>query len=139
MNDDISNNIIWNTLGFTIERLNICDNAPVHNCYIKEMECIGTFEFESIIGRLFTDDEVSSIKWHLNMNNIRQISKIHLYKTEVFHKLRFSDKPGGHNECWIFGLIPCKDNLWRLCPLKRSSDFEYDIFEYLRLFKSKNK
>lgn len=139
MNNDISQNIIWNTLGFTIERLNICDNAPVHKSYINEMEYIGSFNFKSIIEKLFTDDAVSSIQWYLNMNNICHIGVIHLYNTDVFHKLRFSNKHGGHNECWIFGLIPCTDNLWRLCPLKRNSDFDYDIFEYLQVLKNKNK
>jgi hypothetical protein len=131
MNEDNTGNIIWNMLGFTIERLNICDNAPVHNLYMKQMEYIGTFGFTSVINGLFTDDDSSSINWYLNMNDIRHMGQIHLYKTDVFHKLRFSHKSGGHNECWIFGLIPCKDNFWRLCPLKRNSDFDYDIFEHL--------
>ena len=139
MNNDINDNMIWSTLGLTIERLNICDNAPVHKRYIKEMEYIGTFGFRSLIEELFNNDTSSSINWYLTMNNIYHIGKIHLYKTDIFHKLRFSNKNGGHNECWIFGLIPCKDNVWRLCPLKRNSDFDYDIFEYLQLFKSKNK
>jgi hypothetical protein len=137
MNKDDNGNIIWNTLGFSIERLNICDNAYVDKNYMKELEYIGTFNFTSVIEKLFTYDASSSIHWHLNMNNIRHIGKIHLYKTDVFHKLRFSHKAGGHNECWIFGLIPCTDTIWRLCPLKRNSDFDYDIFEYLQIFNSK--
>lgn len=135
MNDDINQNIIWNTLGLTIERLNICDNAPVHNSYIKEMEYIGSFSFTRLIEDLFTNDTSSSIQWYLQMHNINHIGKIHVYKAEIFHKLRFSHKSGGHDECWIFGLIPCKDNLWRLCPLRRNSDFEYDIFEHLKFLR----
>ncbi len=132
MNDDTNQNIIWSTLGFSIERLNICDNTYVHKDYIKNMEYIGNFEFSSVLKELYDDDGFSSISWYLNMNNIRHIGRIHLYKYDVFHKLRFSHKSGGHYECWIFGLIPCKDNLWRLCPLKRSSDYDFDIIKYLK-------
>lgn len=131
MDENNHENIIWSTLGPSIERLNICDNAPVHKDYLKEMDYIGAFQFKTTLGKLFSDDTFSSIVWYLNMNNIYHVGKIHLYKTDVFHKLRFSHKSGGHYECWIFGLIPCKDNIWRLCPLKRNSDFDFDIFDYL--------
>lgn len=132
MDENSHDNIIWSTLGPSIERLNICDNAPVHKNCLKEMEYIGAFEFRSILPKLFNDDTLSAIIWYLNMNSIFHIGKIYLYKTDVYHKLRFSHKSGGHNECWIFGLLPCKDNIWRLCPLRRNSDFDYDIFEYLK-------
>lgn len=137
MDENRHGNIIWNTLGPSIERLNICDNAPVHKDYLNQMEYIGVFEFRSILQKLFNDDIFSAIIWYLNINNIFHIGKIHLYKTDVYHKLRFSHKSGGHNECWIFGLLPCTDNIWRLCPLRRNSDFDYDILKYLQVFKSK--
>ena len=139
MNESNDGNIIWCILGPSIERLNICDKSPVHDNCLKEMEYLGTFEFKNILARFFNDDTISSITWYLNMNNIHHIGKIHLYKAYIFQKLRFSEKLGGHRECWIFGMLPCIDNLWRLCPLRRDSDFDYDIFEYLQVFKSKNK
>lgn len=138
MNDNYDNNIIWTTLGFSIERLNICDNTYVNKDYIKNMEYIGNFEFSSILKELYSDDGFSSLSWFLNMNNIRHIGRIHLYKHDVFHKLRFSHRSGGHYECWIFGLIPCRDNLWRLCPLKRNSDYDFDILEYLKGYSKRN-
>lgn len=131
MNENNSENTIWSTLGFTIERLNICDNTYVHKDYVRSMEYIGHFGFDTILKKMFSDDAFSSILWHLNLNNIHHINRVHLYKTDVFHKLRFSNNSGAHYECWIFGLIPCKDNIWRLCPLKRSSDYDYDIFKHL--------
>lgn len=138
MNESNNSHIIWCTLGLSIERLNICDNAPVHENCMKEMEYLGTFDFEDILARLFNDDTSSSIIWYLKMNNIRYMDKTHLYKAYIFQKLRFAEKPGGHRECWIFAVLPCRDNMWRLCPFRRDSDFDYDIFEYLQILKTKN-
>lgn len=137
MNNSNDGNIIWCILGPSIERLNICNDSPIHETCLKEMEYLGTFDFKEIITILFNDDTSSSIIWYLNMNNIRHFGQIRLYKTYIFHKLRFSKKLGGHRECWIFGILPCIDRFWRLCPLRRDSDFDYDIFEYLKVFKSK--
>lgn len=131
MNENDSENMIWSTLGFSIERLNICNGTYVHKDYVKSMDYIGYFDIKNIFKDFFSDDELSSIMWHLHLNKIQHINRVHLYKTDVFHKLRFSENSGAHYECWIFGLIPCKDNLWRLCPLKRSSDFDFDIFKHL--------
>lgn len=103
----------------------------MHKDYVKSMDYIGHFRLDVIFKELFSFDAFSSIVWYLNMNKIEHINRVHLYKTEVFHKLRFSNNSGAHFESWIFGLIPCKDNIWRLCPLKRSSDFDFDIIKHL--------
>jgi hypothetical protein len=131
MSENDTGNIIWSTLGFSIERLNISNDTHVHKDYVKSMDYIGYFDFNIIFKEFFSDDELSSILWHLHLNKIHHINRVHLYKTDIFHKLRFSENSGAHYECWIFGMIPCKDNLWRLCPLKRTSDFDFDVIKRL--------
>lgn len=131
------NHIIWNTLSFSHRRFNLCENCKVDKDYFKSLTYIGTFEFTNIIKVLFPEDKVSSILWHLRKTKVEPLNSIHLYKSVIHHHIRSNDKLGHHYENWIICLLPCKDEFFRLCPLCRDSDFNFDIYEYLNNYDQK--
>lgn len=114
-----------------IKRLNICDGAIVHPEYIDSIDFIGKISYD-ILNKIYNQDEINTMTWIWKIKKLNYSTHIYIFKMNVTHHLRFSDITGFHYETWLLGLFECNDGVFRLAPLKRVADCNFDIMSYLK-------
>lgn len=114
-----------------IKRLNICDGSIVHPQFLESTEFIGRIDHE-VLNVLYNLDEINTMSWIWKLKKVNYSSKIYIFVYDVTHHIRFSDSSGLHYEKWLFGLFECNDGVYRLAPLKRTSDCDFNKLEYLK-------
>lgn len=117
-----------------IPRFNLSEGAAVNKCFFESAKLIGKGNYDDIMKIIYNENEIKLAKWYWKSINVAYPEHIYVYCGQVAQRLRFSQKQSIHYETWIYGLFKCKDNVWRLSPLKRDSDFQDDIIEKLQLY-----
>ncbi len=126
-----NNSIKWSLiLQSPIKRLNIVENAQVSGSFLNSLKYIGCGNYD-IMNILFDNEELQTITWYWKSQNIGYPEKIYVYSSNIEHHLRFGKRKSLHYENWIFGVFQCQDNVYRLSPLKRDSDFSHNIYQEL--------
>jgi hypothetical protein len=124
-------NVYWANINtYPIKRLNIIDGAPVNKDFFNNMDFLGLLNFDKL-EFMFEKDEWKSLKWYWDHRHIVLDKKLFMFKVLIKHQLRKGYANSFHYETWIFMLTTTKDKIYYLCPLKRDSDFPYDIFPVL--------
>jgi hypothetical protein len=127
-------NVCWGLLlPSPIKRLNIVNGAQVKREFLDKMPFIGYAKYIDVINLLYDEDERKSLTWFWKSLKVMYPEYVYLFKTPIKQHLRFGKRGSLHFEEWIFGVFPCSDNMFRLCPLKRDSDFNSNIFDDLSL------
>ena len=125
------NKIFWavpNT--FAIKRLNISNGSPVNRKFFESLNFIGLINFNDM-KFMFDDDEWKSLQWRWDHQMSQPNENVVLFKTPVKHHLRRGTRDSVHYEVWLLALISTLDNTRHLFPIKRDSDFNYNIFQVI--------
>jgi hypothetical protein len=126
-----NSNVYWaNIYPHPIKGLNLIDNAPVNKDFMKNMSFIGTTT-KDIFFQLFDDDDKDTLSWYWEHKNLSFDDTLLVFKAVINHHLRKTKTRSLHIETWLFILISASDNNLYLCPVKRDSDFNFDIFAKL--------
>jgi hypothetical protein len=122
-------NVKWGLLfQYPIKRLNIVTDAPVQLGFLDNLVFLGYSGYD-IMDDLFEEDELKTIIWYWKSQKVAFPEEVYLFKVPIEQHLRFGRRKSIHFEDWIFAVFKCSDNMFRLCPLKRDSDFTKNIFE----------
>ena len=125
------NNIFWTVHNtYSIKRLNISDGSPVNRTVFENINFIGQINFNDM-KFMFDDDEWKSLQWKWEHQMSQPNENVLLFKIPIKHHLRRGARDSVHYEVWILALIGTLDNTWHLCPIKRDSDFNCNIFQVL--------
>jgi hypothetical protein len=89
---------------------------------------LGTTDMENL-HFLCSPDDLYNISSYFFEKQTTTEENVLFFKTYIQHSLRSLSNKSIHNETWVFCIIRTKDSSIYLCPLKRDSDFEYDIFQ----------
>jgi hypothetical protein len=129
---EIVQNTIWTNLMQTaIPRFNMVDGAAVNKLFFEFARFIGKGWYDTIMHIIYDKNEIKAAKWYWKYINIPYPKYVYVFRGDISQHLRFTRRRSIHNETWIFGAFKCNDKIYRLCPLKRDSDFDYDIFQKL--------
>lgn len=132
-NTQVLHDTVWtNLMQIAIPRLNMVDGAPVNVLFFKSAHFIGKGWYDELMPIIYNENEIKAAKWYWKSINIPYPEYVYLFRGDVSQHLRFTRRRSIHNETWIYGVFQCSDKTYRLCPLKRDSDFDYDVFQKLR-------
>lgn len=111
----------------SLKRLNIIDNTYVSKDLFqsKNLEFLGVVSNSDLQNIVFTEVEWLSFCWYWRHFHLDYKPEIYLFK--FTNRLQKS-----HYETWIFGLFLAKNKRNYMCPLKRDSDYDFDVFEQLQ-------
>lgn len=114
-----------------IKRFNISEGTEVNMNFLKQQTYINVIKFEEMQTKhLLNDYEYKYSCWYWKDKKCPK--EVYLLKVGVEQDLRRVATKLKHTEVWLMGLF-LGDNCVKLCPLKRDSDFSYDVFEALRV------
>ena len=76
--------------------------------------------------------EWTIIKWGLKEINVSLDENAFFARVKIRHHLRGGNPTSFNNETWLFVLVKNAVDIFYMCPLKRDSDFEFDVFDVVR-------
>jgi hypothetical protein len=114
------------------KRLNIVDGSPVNEEYKQSLQYLGKTDYDAL-ATIMTDSEMNSLYWFWRRKRTTCMDTVNLYKVSVIQHIRNGNALMTHTEVYIFGEFVDVDNKKQyLCPLKRESDYPYDIYESMQ-------
>jgi hypothetical protein len=114
-----------------IKRLNICNGSIVHPQFLGSVEFLGRID-HGFLNLIYNLDEINTMSWIWKLKKVNYSSKLYIFVYDITHHIRFSNSRGLHYEKWLFGLFECNDGVYRLAPLKRTSDCGFDVLGHLK-------
>lgn len=129
METNVLENMVWDILLPTpLHKFNITIGSNVNKLFLNKIIFLGFSNYEKIISILFNEEELDSLTWHWKKTKINYPSKVFLFKVDI-ENYRGKIESSFEYDRWIFGIFECSDNIFRLCPIKKESEYDIDIFE----------
>jgi hypothetical protein len=133
---ELCNNTFWKMVSpMTLKRMNLTDNAPVNKAFFESdmLQYIGIMSTKTLRTILFNEHEWHSFCWNWNTHQMDYDPVVHLFKfTNKQYLPRGRIRNSFHFEVWVFGMFLGSDDRYYMCPLRKESDFDHDIFSVLR-------
>lgn len=124
-------NVFWKILiNDTLKHMNLVDNAPVGKEVFNNVEYLGVTELNKMTF-LFDPSEWKTVKWGLRQCKVELSENGFLIKMKIRQHLRRGRSNSFHFETWLFLLVKNADDIYFMCPLKKDSDYNYDIFQVI--------
>lgn len=123
------NFVLLNPVPF--KHLNMVDGAPVSAAFAEALEFVCDTKYDTLKSILETD-EWNSMYWAWQSKNTLLDDTVVLYRVPVKQNLRHGKVTVTHIEVWLFALFTDSKGAKYLCPLKRESDYTYNIFKSLQ-------
>lgn len=110
------------------KRLNIANHAPINESFFDRLVSVGSIKVEYFPQFLSFDESFEFNRVFRSLNTVLK-DKVIMCKVPIRQHLRFGRRHSFHHEVWIMGLFKSIDNKSYLLPLRRESDFEFDVFK----------
>ena len=122
-------NVRWKWLqSEDTKHLNLVDKSSVNQAFFDNVDYLGVCPMNTL-SYMYDEMEWRSIEWGMKQAKIPEEETAFLMRVKIRHHLRRGKQNDYHHETWLFAMVKNQDDIYYVCPLKRDSDFNFDIFE----------